>query len=60
VVCTKGYESRDTDKINLFEQFIDRYCPSVFSIMARLTGSLDEKDLETMTVNVFFRSVEEQ
>jgi len=45
--------SGNTDKINLFEQFIDRYCSSVFSAMARLTGSSDEKDLETMTVNIF-------
>jgi len=43
----------ETGNDNLFESFIDRYSPSVFSALAKLTGVSDEKELETLTINVF-------
>jgi hypothetical protein len=43
----------ESDKVNLFEQFVDRYSPSIFSAIATLTGLSDKKDLGTMTANVF-------
>ena len=42
----------ETDKLTLFEQFIDRYCPSISSTISRLTGMTDKKELETLSVNV--------
>lgn len=41
------------EKVVLFEQFIDLYYPSIFSAITRLTGLLDEKELEALTVKVF-------
>lgn len=42
----------EKDKIKLFEHFIDSYCPSISSTIARLTGLSDKKELETISVNV--------
>jgi DNA-directed RNA polymerase specialized sigma24 family protein len=41
------------DKVILFEQFIDLYYPSIFSAITRLTGLREEKELESLTVDVF-------
>lgn len=41
------------DKLNTFEHFIDLYCPTIFSAIAKLTGMTDKKDIESLTVNVF-------
>lgn len=38
---------------NQFEEFIDRYSPSVFTALSKLTGITDEKELEKMTIAVF-------
>jgi DNA-directed RNA polymerase specialized sigma24 family protein len=43
----------ETGNDNLFESFIDRYSPPIYSAMAKLTGVTDEKELETLTINVF-------
>jgi len=43
----------DTGKHNTFEHFVDLYCPSIYSAIAKLTGLTDKKELETLTVNVF-------
>ena len=43
----------DLDRLNTFEHFVDLYCPSIFSAIAKLTGLTDKKELETLTVNVF-------
>jgi DNA-directed RNA polymerase specialized sigma24 family protein len=43
---------RNKDKVDLFEHFIDRYCPSIYSTIARLTGLSDKEELETLSVNV--------
>jgi len=43
----------ETDKVVLFEQFIDLYYPSIFSAITRLTGLQDENELENLTVKVF-------
>jgi DNA-directed RNA polymerase specialized sigma24 family protein len=43
----------ETDKVVLFEQFIDLYYPAILSAITRLTGLQDEKELETLTVKVF-------
>src|SRR5438105_91288 len=43
----------DLDKTNAFEHFIDLYCPSIYSAIARLTGLTDKKEIEDLTVNVF-------
>jgi DNA-directed RNA polymerase specialized sigma24 family protein len=42
-----------SDKVILFEQFIDLYYPSIFAAITRLTGLREEKELETLTVGVF-------
>jgi hypothetical protein len=42
----------EKDKIHLFEHFIDSYCPSISSTIARLTGLSDKKELENISVNV--------
>jgi DNA-directed RNA polymerase specialized sigma24 family protein len=42
----------ETDKLMIFEQFIDRYSPSISSTIARLTGLTDKMELETISVNV--------
>jgi DNA-directed RNA polymerase specialized sigma24 family protein len=36
----------------LFESFVDLYCPSVFSVVARLTALSDEEELENITADV--------
>lgn len=41
------------DHYVLFRQFIDQYYPSIYSAILRLTGLTDEKELETITVDVF-------
>jgi DNA-directed RNA polymerase specialized sigma24 family protein len=38
--------------IELFEHFIDSYCPSIFSAIARLTGLSGEKEIENITMHV--------
>ncbi|MDO6430602.1 hypothetical protein Q4E93_08390 [Flavitalea sp. BT771] len=38
---------------NTFEHFVDLYCPSIFSAIAKLTGLRDNKEIEGLTVNVF-------
>ena len=43
----------DLDKTNAFEHFIDLYCPSIYSAIARLTGLTDKKEIENLTVEVF-------
>jgi len=43
----------ETSNDNLFESFIDRYSPSIFSALSKLTGLNDEKQLEIMTIKVF-------
>jgi hypothetical protein len=44
--------STEIDKVKLFEHFIDRYCTSIYSTIARLTGLTDKEELETLSVNV--------
>ena len=36
----------------MFESFVDLYCPSVFSVVARLTALSDEEELEDITADV--------
>jgi hypothetical protein len=36
----------------LFESFVDLYCPSVFSVIARLTGLPNEKEVANITADV--------
>ncbi|MES1249876.1 MAG: sigma factor [Chitinophaga rupis] len=36
----------------MFESFVDLYCPSVFSVVARLTTLSDEEELEDITADV--------
>ncbi len=43
----------ETDKMKLFEQFIDLYYTPVVSAIARLTGLSDEKKIQTIAENVF-------
>ena len=43
----------DLDKTSAFEHFVDLYCPSIYSAIARLTGLTDKKQIEDLTVNVF-------
>jgi DNA-directed RNA polymerase specialized sigma24 family protein len=45
--------SADLGRTNAFEHFIDLYCPSIFSAIARLTGSADKKKIEDLTIGVF-------
>jgi DNA-directed RNA polymerase specialized sigma24 family protein len=42
----------DKEKVILFEQFIDRYCPSIYSAIARLSGLSDKEELEALSVDV--------
>ena len=51
----KSYRMNDADldKTSAFEHFVDLYCPSIFSAIARLTGLTDKKEIEDLTVNVF-------
>jgi hypothetical protein len=42
-----------SNKVILFEQFIDLYYPSIFSAITRLTGLQDEQVLESLTIDVF-------
>jgi hypothetical protein len=43
----------ETDKIRMFEHFVDLYSPSVYSAIVKLTGLTDEGALETLTIDVF-------
>jgi DNA-directed RNA polymerase specialized sigma24 family protein len=43
----------DPGNTNAFEHFIDLYCPSIFSAIARLTGSTDKEQVEDLTISVF-------
>jgi len=40
-------------KQHTFEHFVDLYCPSIYSAIAKLTGLKDTKEIEALTVNVF-------
>ena len=42
----------ETDKLVVFEHFIDLYSPSISSTIARLTGVADKNEVETISVNV--------
>lgn len=42
-----------TEKFILFEQFIDRYYPSIFAGVQRLAGPVDKLVLEKLTVEIF-------
>ena len=44
---------KSTDQLLLFSQFIDFYYPSIYSAITKLTGVADEKELETITMDVF-------
>ena len=43
----------ETGKQHTFEHFVDLYCPSIYSAIAKLTGLKDTKEIEALTVNVF-------
>lgn len=42
-----------TEKFILFEQFIDRYYPSIFAGVQKLAGPVDKLVLEKLTVEIF-------
>jgi hypothetical protein len=42
-----------TEKVILFEQFIDRYYPSIFAGVQKLSGPADTLILEKLTVEIF-------
>ena len=42
-----------TEKFVLFEQFIDRYYPSIFAGVQKLAGPVDKLVLEKLTVEIF-------
>ncbi|HEY4107982.1 hypothetical protein [Puia sp.] len=44
---------KSTDQLLLFSEFIDFYYPSIYSAITRLTGLADQKELETITMDVF-------
>ena len=44
---------KSTDQLLLFSEFIDFYYPSIYSAITKLTGVADEKELETITMDVF-------
>jgi DNA-directed RNA polymerase specialized sigma24 family protein len=44
---------KSTDQLLLFSQFIDFYYPSIYSAITKLTGLADQKELETITMDVF-------
>lgn len=48
-------ESQDirTEKLLLFEKFIDQYYPSIFAGVQKLTGPVDKMILEKLTVEIF-------
>src|SRR5215831_11613089 len=44
---------KPADQLLLFGQFIEFYYPSIYSAITKLTGLRDEKQLETITMDVF-------
>jgi|SRR6185437_2542376 hypothetical protein len=42
-----------TEKFILFEQFIDRYYPSIFAGVQKLAGPVEKLVLEKLTVEIF-------
>lgn len=52
---TKSYRMNgaDLDKTSAFEHFVELYCPSIYTAIAKLTGLTDKKEIEDLTVNVF-------
>ena len=44
---------KSTDELLLFSQFIDFYYPSIYSAITKLTGLVDEKELENITMDIF-------
>ena len=44
---------KSPDQLLLFSQFIDFYYPSIYSAITKLTGLQDQKELETITMDVF-------
>jgi DNA-directed RNA polymerase specialized sigma24 family protein len=42
-----------TEKLMQFEQFIDRYYPSIFAGVQKLSGPADKMVLEKLTVEIF-------
>src|SRR5579872_6603380 len=42
-----------TEKLILFENFIDQYYPSIFAGVQKLTGPADKLVLEKLTVEIF-------
>ena len=48
-----GMTDSKTEKFILFEQFIDRYYPSIFGGVQKLTGPVDKLVLEKLTVEIF-------
>ena len=42
-----------TERFILFEQFIDRYYPSIFGGVQKLAGHVDKLVLEKLTVEIF-------
>ena len=43
----------NTEKFILFEQFIERYYPSIFGGVQKLAGPVDKLVLEKLTVEIF-------
>ena len=48
-------DARDarTEKLVLFEQFIDQYYPSIFAGVQKLTGPAGQMAIEKLTVEIF-------
>src|ERR1700722_3787282 len=48
-------DTRDsrTEKLVLFEQFIDQYYPSIFAGVQKLTGPAEQMAIEKLTVEIF-------
>lgn len=48
-------DTRDsrTEKLVLFEQFIDQYYPSIFAGVQKLTGPAAQMAIEKLTVEIF-------
>ena len=42
-----------TEKLILFEKFIDQYYPSIFAGVQKLAGAVDKLVLEKLTVEIF-------
>jgi hypothetical protein len=48
-----GMTQNKTEQFILFEQFIDRYYPSIFGGVQKLAGQVDKLVLEKLTVEIF-------